>query len=298
MTHKNSNLHSAKVVKNDEFYTIYKDIEDELNHYMHHFENKVIYCNCDNYYKSNFFKYFVFNFNKFKLSKLICTCFSPKKKHTLFDMAEEKPVNDKPYKIEITAVIDDKLSTMTNESTVSDIINCTTNTQSILNKDGDFRSPECVELLKESDIIVSNPPFSLFREYISILMEHGKKFIVIGNQNAVTYKEVFPLLKDDEMWIGYNTVKEFVQPDGTVKKFGNICWFTNLDIDKRHEELVFTKHFNQDEYPIYDNYAAFNVDKLSDIPIETDFEMIVTEERLKELQAMGFDIEIIEEIAE
>ena len=139
-----------------------------------------------------------------------------------------------------------------------------------LQQNGDFRSPESIELLKEADIVVTNPPFSLFREYIAQLMEYDKKFLIIGNKNAITYKEFFPLLKDNKVWIGYNNVKEFRQPDGSMKKFGNIGWYTNLDIKKRHEELVLYKKYTPEEYPKYDNYDPINVDKVSDIPIDYD----------------------------
>ena len=139
-----------------------------------------------------------------------------------------------------------------------------------LKGDGDFRSPECIELLKEADIVVTNPPFSLFREYIAILMLYEKKFIIIGNQNAITYKDVFPLLKNNKVWPGYNHVKEFLQSDGNIKKFGNIQWFTNLDISKRHEKLILYKKYTPADYPKYDNYDAINIDKVTDIPCDYD----------------------------
>ena len=159
-----------------------------------------------------------------------------------------------------------------------------------LKGNGDFRSPECIELLKQADIVVTNPPFSLFREYIALLMSYQKKFVIIGNQNAITYKEVFPLLKTNKVWPGYNHVKEFLQADGSVKKFGNIQWFTNLDISKRHEELILYKNYTPAEYPKYDNYDAINVDKVADIPCDYDGVMGVPITFLDKYNPIQFEI--------
>lgn len=232
----NTNLHKASVAKNDEFYTQLTDIEKELRHYKHHFRDKTVFCNCDDPEHSNFWQYFSLNFDELNLKKLIATHFD-----------REKP----SYKLEMWR----------DESGVHSGIKT-------LRQNGDFRSEESIELLKDADIVVTNPPFSLFREYIAQLMEYDKKFLIIGNKNAITYKEFFPLLKDNKVWIGYNSVKEFKQPDGSVKKFGNIGWYTNLDIDKRHEDITLWKTYNEKEYPKYDNYDAINVDKVANIPLD------------------------------
>ena len=228
----NTNLRNAKRAKNDEFYTMLSDIENELKHYRDHFKGKVIYCNCDNPEWSNFWNYFYLNFEPLGLKKLIATFYD-----------KDNPV----YKAEYDG---------------KEVV------KTPLEGNGDFRSAECIECLEEADIVVTNSPFSLFREFIGQLMEYGKKFLIIGNENAITYKEFFPLLKDNKVWKGFNHVKEFRQPDGTTKKFGNIAWFTNLDIKKRHEELILYKRYNPEEYPKYDNYDAINVDKVVEIPMD------------------------------
>ena len=233
---KNENLHKAKEKKNDEFYTQLTDIEKELKHYKKHFENKVIFCNCDDPEWSNFWKYFSLNFDHLKLKKLIATHFEEKKQSYKFEMYRDE------------AGVHTEIKT--------------------LEQNGDFRSPECIELLKEADIVITNPPFSLFREYIAQLMEYNKSFVIIGNKNAITYKEFFPLLKENKVWIGFNNVHEFLQPDGTVRKFGNIGWFTNLDIKKRHEDLIVPfKEYVEGEYKYFDNYDAIFIEKLVDIPV-------------------------------
>ena len=213
---KNKNLHQAKTAKNDEFYTQITDIEKELKHYKHHFKDKTIFCNCDDPKQSNFWKYFHLNFNYFGLKKLIATHYH-----------ETEPT----YKIEYTGEDD-------NDYEIGVVTSLETN--------GDFRSPECIELLQEADIVVTNPPFSLFREYIAQLIDYDKKFIVIGSQNAITYKRFFPLLKNNQVWLGHTSPKEFLQPDDSIKKFGNISWFTNLDISKRHEKLILWQRYYDD----------------------------------------------------
>lgn len=229
------NLHRAKRTKNDEFYTYREDIEKELIHYKEHFKGKVVYCNCDDYSYSNFTKYFKDNFEKLGISKLVSTCYNPTGKG----------------KIEVVS------KGQTNRD--------------VLQGNGDFRSEEVVRLLKESDIVVTNPPFSLFREYIAQLMKYDKKFLVIGNMNAITYKEIFPLLKDDKMWIGYTKPKEFVQPDGSSKKIGLVTWFTNLEIQKHNDFLDLRgNYYSPEEYPKYDNYDAINVNRVKDIPCDYD----------------------------
>lgn len=237
---KNNNLHKAKNAKNDEFYTQLTDVAKELMHYKHHFKDKIVFCNCDDPTWSAFWKYFHLNFAELGLKKLIST-------H--YDREETT------YKMEYTGGDDNDIEV---------------GVKTPLEGNGDFRNQECLDLLDECDIVVTNPPFSLFREYVAVLMEHKKKFLIIGNKNAITYKEFFPLLKDDEVWIGCTNVKEFLQPDGSIKKFGNIGWFTNLDVAKRHEKLIMWKQYTPEEYPKYDNYPGINVNKVSEIPIDYD----------------------------
>jgi len=239
---KNSNLHKAKNEKNNEFYTQLTDIEKELQHYKEHFKDKVVYCNCDDHRFSNFYRYFSLNFEFLGLKKLIATHFSS---------------DGIAYKLEIIRDINgdgriDELDTI----------------ETALKQNGDFRSDECIEILKEADIVVSNPPFSLFREYIAQLVEYNKNFLVIGSMNAITYKDCFSLIKDNKMWLGNNYVKEFLQPNGEFKKFGNICWFTNIPHKKRNEEIILYRNYNETDYPKYDNYFAINVDKTKDIPCD------------------------------
>ena len=235
---KNANLHKAKNAKNDEFYTQLTDVAKELMHYKKHFKDKIVFCNCDDPTWSAFWKYFHLNFAELGLKKLIST-------H--YDREEAT------YKMEYTGGDDNDIEA---------------GLKTPLEGNGDFRNQECLDLLDECDIVVTNPPFSLFRDYVAVLMEHEKKFLIIGNKNAITYKEFFPLLKDDEVWIGCTIVKEFLQPDGSIKKFGNIGWFTNLDVAKRHEKLILWKNYTPEEYPTYDNYDSINVNKVSDIPCD------------------------------
>lgn len=256
----NINLHKAKDAKNDEFYTQLTDVSKELMHYKQHFKDKIVLCNCDDPTWSAFWKYFHLNFAELGLKKLIST-------H--YDREEAT------YKMEYTGGDDNDIEA---------------GVKTPLEGNGDFRNEECIELLKEADIVVTNPPFSLFREYVAVLMEHKKKFLIIGNKNAITYKEFFPLLKDDEVWIGCTNVKEFLQPDGSIKKFGNIGWFTNLDVAKRHEKLILWKQYTPEEYPKYDNYDAINVDKVSEIPVDYDGVMGVPITFLDKYNSEQFEI--------
>lgn len=273
MAGNNSNLSAAKRAKNDEFYTRLTDIEKELRHYRKHFHGKTVLCNCDDPFESNFFKYFVLNFNRLGLKKLITTCYvaSPiaGQQLSLFGL-EGGGQRNKPYKAVVTKVYDVTGDGGVDMLDVAELFKSHENELAELQGDGDFRSEECLALLDEADIVVTNPPFSLFREYVATLMERKKKFIVIGSQNAITYKEIFPLLKDDDIWLGSTHPKEFIQRDGTIKKFGNICWFTNLDIKKRHEELILVKRYaeHENEYPKYDNYDAIEVSKVAYIPLD------------------------------
>ena len=250
----NKNLNAAKEAKKDEFYTQLADIENELKHYRHHFRGKTILCNCDDPYESNFFKYFANNFNAFGLKKLIATCYngSPVQGSELmidFGDFQEEPKKI-AYKVEITEVTDVNGDGRIDLADVRYLIQNEKNVLSILKENGDFRSRECIELLKEADIVVTNPPFSLFREYVAQLMEYEKRFIILGPYNALHYKEIFPYIRDNQIWIGYSSPKQFIVPSDfergnvieidnkKVAKFGNIIWFTNLDIKKRHETLV------------------------------------------------------------
>lgn len=242
MANKNTNLHSAKKAKNDEFYTQLSDIEKEMAHYKDFFKGKVVYCNCDDARESNFFKFFANNFESLGLKKLITTGYKADGKGVKLVYEGDKNGS---------FMVDDAEVVMTE-----------------LEGNGDFRSEECIELLKECDVVVTNPPFSLFREYVAQLMEYGKKFLIIGSMNAITYKEIFPYIKNNELWLGMNWVKDFVQPNGEVKKFGNICWYTNIGHARRNTELDLYKKYSADEYPKYDNYDTINVDKTTDIPMD------------------------------
>ena len=290
----NSNLGKAKTGKNDEFYTQLSDIEAELKHYRKHFKDKIVFCNCDDPYESNFFKYFAMNFNYLGLKKLIATCYkgSPITYTQLNMFGDEKIVRvvkkeKTPYKIEITEVVDANGDGAVDLTDIEYLLQNNKNTLLLLNGDGDFRSEECIELLKEADVVVTNPPFSLFREYVAQLFEFEKNFIILSNMNAITYKEIFPLLKDNKMWIGYgfnmsmvyktpypnllDANRKFViakgfNPDDGYLKVPAICWFTNLDHNKRHETLDLYKKYTPEEYPRYDNYNVINIDKVADIP--------------------------------
>ena len=238
MTINNKSLRRANKVKNDEFYTLLSDIEKEMKYYNNFFEGKVVFCNCDDPEYSNFWKYFELNFEKLNIKKLIATHYCE---------------NDKSYKLE--------LFKKNNELVKK---------KEALEGDGDFRSEECKLLLKQCDVVVTNPPFSLFREFVSLLIEYKKKFLIIGSENARTYKEIFPLIMEDKLWSGYNKVKEFLNGNGESVKFGNVCWFTNFDIDKRHEKMILYKKYSPEIYPRYDNFNAINVDKVIDIPCDYD----------------------------
>ncbi len=241
----------------------------------------MVLCNCDDPFESNFFKYFAINFNHLGLKKLICTCYSgsPVSYTELNDLPLFRKKEKLPYKIEITEVPDMNNDGAVDLSDIELLLKTNSNNLSVLKGDGDFRSEECVKLLDESDVVVTNPPFSLFREYIAMLIAHNKSFIILGNNNAITYKEVFPLIKDNRVWLGFNTNKtiEFRLNDSYGRwdriengvKYGKvpaISWFTNIDIAKRHEDLILYRQYNPIDYPKYDNYDAINVDKVSEIP--------------------------------
>lgn len=289
----NKSLNKAAKAKEDEFYTQLSDIEKELRHYKEHFRGKKVFCNCDDPFESNFFKYFALNFNELGLKKLTAMCYasSPVMYTQLDIFGNEEPVGimdkgKKPYKLEISEVTDENGDGAIDLSDVELLIKNKHNVLTKLKGNGDFRSEESVNILKDSDIIVTNPPFSLFREYIELLINNKKKFLVIGSQNNITYKEIFPLIKSNQIWLGYHSgdmafkVPDYYKPRETRywvdeegqkwRSLGNITWFTNLDIKKRHEDVVLYKTYNKDEYPEYDNYDAIEVSKVSDIPIDYD----------------------------
>ena len=284
-------LNRAKKNKADDFYTQLSDIEAELRHYKEQFKGKVVFCNCDDPYESNFFKYFAMNFNFLCLKKLIATCYTGSpvagEQLSLFDVGSlaKQDVDAKhAYKIEITEVRDENADGAIDLADVEYLLKHGKNGLTLLNGSGDFRSSECIELLREADIVVTNPPFSLFREYVAQLMKYDKKFLILGDQNAIAYKEVFKFIKGNNIWLGYNNggIKWFQVPmdyDITTearkkvvagKQFfsmGRIFWYTNLDTTKRHELLTLYKNYSPEEYPRYDNYDAINVDKVTDIPL-------------------------------
>ena len=303
----NKNLNAAKVAKKDEFYTQLSDIERELKHYWQHFRDKVVLCNCDDPYESNFFKYFALRFNQLELKKLICTCYngSPVTGNELaihFDGFDDDEPKKIAYKVEITEVKDENGDGAVDLSDVQYLLKNDKNVLSIL-KTGDFRSQECIELLKEADIVVTNPPFSLFREYIGQLMEYQKKFLIIGHQNAIHYKEVFPLIKDNLVWLGYGfkgAAGHFFSPYEDVATAGDhkenmirvsgVTWFTNLEIPKRHEILDLVCRYSPDEYPKYDNFEGIDVGKTVDIPFDYDGVMGVPDTMLYSFNPEQFEI--------
>ena len=308
----NTNLHGAKKAKKDEFYTQLVDIEKELKHYKSQFRGKVVYCNCDDPFESNFFKYFAANFNALGLKKLITTSYvkSPIAggQLPLFEVEGLKPSGKEPFKIEIREVPDADGDGAINLDDVKYLLKHDKNTATPLHGNGDFRSEECVEFLKDADIVVTNPPFSLFREYISQLVEHGKKFLIIGNINAITYKEVFPLIKSNKLWLGasiHSGDREFRVPEdypleaagSRVDNEGNkyirvkgVRWFTNMDYEERHDSIVLYKRYSPTEYPKYDRYDAINVDKTADIPMDYDGAMGVPITFLDKYNPSQFEI--------
>jgi hypothetical protein len=264
----NKTLRKASKSKNDEFYTQLSDIENELRHYKDHFKDKVVYCNCDDPRVSNFFHYFSYNFEHLGLKKLIATCYKNQDADLFSANASEQAVY-----LEYTGDKNGNSVPDANEIGVKP-----------LQGDGDFRSAESIELLKQADIVVTNPPFSLFREYVTQLIEYEKKFIIIGNLNAITYKEVFGLIKENKIWLGAsldgrniwfripNTYEKYhkIEKGNKYAFVASTIWFTNLDHKKRHEKLILHKKFSSDEYPKYDYYDAINVNKTKDIPYDYD----------------------------
>ena len=247
----NKNLRRAAKVKNDEFYTRYEDIEAEVMKYRKQFKGKVVYLPCDDpaEKKSEFWSFFVNNFDAFGLKKLIATHFDE---------------NGKAYKIWIDSDVSGDGYIDDADALQEDLIG-----------NGDFRSPECVEILKECDIVCTNPPFSLFIEFVNLIMTHNKQFLIIGNQNSFICKDILHYFKNNKVWMGYNKVKQFIQPDGSIKKFGNVCWYTNMITSKRNEELILTDSYDEINYPYLDNYNAININKVVKIPKDFDGYMAV-----------------------
>ena len=236
-----ASMNRARDAKNDEFYTKIVDVSNEMKHYKEYFKDKIVFCNCDDPRRSAFWRYFHLNFSALGLKKLISTYYDK---------------NEPTYKMEYIGGKDNDIEV---------------GVKTPLEGNGDFRNKECLDILDEADVVVTNPPFSLFREYVAVLMEHKKKFLIIGNKNAITYKIFFPFLKNGDVWIGHNHPSEFDTPNGLTKKvLGLCCWFTNLGVAKRHEKLVLRKKYTPEEYPKYDNYDAIEVSKVSDIPVDYD----------------------------
>ena len=286
----NKDLNTAARARKDEFYTQLTDIEKEMRYYRKHFKDKTVFCNCDDPFESNFFKYFVLNFNRLGLKKLIATCYtgSPiaNRQLSLFDvLGDTEDQSNQPYKAVVTTVYDKTGDGGVDMLDVAELFRSGENQLTELDGNGDFRSPECLALLDEADIVVTNPPFSLFRDYISILMEYKKSFIIVGNINALTYKDFFPLIMNNEVWIGasiHSGDRAFYVPDDypldasgcgideeTGRKYirvKGVRWFTNLDIKQRHEELILVRKYDPEQYPRYVNYDAIEVSKTADIP--------------------------------
>lgn len=267
MNKNNFNLHKARREKNDEFYTRIEDIEKELKYYKKHFVGKVVFCNCDDPYESNFFKYFALNFNFLGLKKLIATCYdgSP-------IVGTEHPLwKDETDRTAWRAVITmDELIDANGDGVIDedDVLLMLQKKGAVrkLEGNGSFDSPECLLLLKEADIVCTNPPFSLFRKFVKTMMEYDKKFLIIGNTNAITYKEIFTYIKDNKLWWGISARgMNFIQPNKSLKNV-NACWYTNLIHNRRTEELYLYKKYNPELYPKYDNYDAIEVSKVDNIP--------------------------------
>jgi len=306
----NKSLSAAAKAKEDEFYTQLTDIANELKHYKKHFRGKVVLCNCDDPYESNFFKFFALKFNEWGLKKLICTCYNGSsiagKELSLFDF-DNVENNDNPrkaYKVILTEISDVNGDGATDLLDIQEILKA--NPPTLLKGNGDFKSDECVELLKEADIVVTNPPFSLFRDYLALLIEHKKNFLIIGNQNQITCKEIFPLVINGLVWLGYKAgdmsfkVPAHYEPRDTRfwidesgqkwRSLGTICWYTNLDHKKRHEELDLYRTYNPEDYPKLDNFDAILVGKISDIPLDYDGIMAVPITILDKYCPEQFDI--------
>lgn len=282
MSNKNTNLHNAIKARDDEFYTTYETIEKELWHYKNHFADKTVLCNCDDPFESNFCKYFLKNFNILKLKKLICTSYKNSKiSHK--ELTNSLIKKNRGYVLKVTKF--SEVEEVFSDEFILQIIN-NSDYLSTLEGNGDFRSEECLEYLEQSDIVVTNPPFSLFKEFVNEIVKREKSFLIIGNQNALTYKEIFPLIQNNQVWTGYQfgemkfrvphtskprKTRYWVDEKGQKwRSLGNAMWLTNLDNELRHNKISLTKKYNPNDYPYYDNYNAINVKKVSDIPYDFD----------------------------
>ncbi len=285
MGNNNINLQTAKDVKDDEFYTTYESIEEELSHYPQHFTGKTIFCNCDDPFESNFCRYFLKNFNKLGIKRLICTSYKGSKvlstKYKLLDTDNEELKDNRGYVLDVSFITDGLIEL--SDEFIENWLKVERPIHKLVGN-GDFRSKECLYYLQLADIVVTNPPFSLFKELISLLVKYRKKYLLVGNQNALTYKEIFPLIQNNEAWTGYRfgEMKFRVPSDSAPRKtrfwvdetgqkwrsLGNAMWLTNLDTAKRHQLIPLTKHYTPAEYPHYDNYDAINVRRVIDIPMD------------------------------
>lgn len=309
----NSNLRRAAKQKNDEFYTLLPDIETELKHYKDQFKGKVVYCNCDDPFESNFFKYFAANFKVLGLKRLIATSYKPSPiantqlglfgdDKTLVSQKGRPKVNANKFIINDVGDLDGDGAFDLQD--VAEQLKANKNNEwAPMEGEGDFRSPESIELLKQADIVVTNPPFSLFREYVAQLFQYDKKFLIIGTNNAIHYKEIFPLIQENQLWLGYNNgPKKYLVPEDFESKsiviidgkrympMGNTSWFTNLDTTKRHEKLTLYKKYSPDEYPKYDNYDAIEVRKVAEIPLDYKGEMGVPDTFLDKYNPEQFEL--------
>jgi len=294
---RNISLHRASKAKKDEFYTQLPDIESELTHYKKHFKQRIVYCNCDDPRISNFFHYFSYDFESLGLKKLITTCYKNQNMDLFSQHNSEKAI-----------YLEYKGDRNANNIPDPEEIGI-----KHLQGDGDFRSAECIELLKQADIVVTNPPFSLFREYVAQLIKYGKKFVIIGHQNAITYKEIFKLIKDNKLWLGFGFkggATHFITKYGDHATAGNhiegmvrvsgVHWFTNLEIAKRNEKLILFKKYTPAEYPKYDNYAAIEVSRTKDIPMDYDGAMgvpitFVDKYNPEQFEIIGIDRVLVKE---
>lgn len=283
----NINLQNAKNTKDDEFYTTYECVEDELSHYTNHFYKKTVLCNCDDPFESNFCKYFLRYFNRLGLSRLICTSFASSKmvatQLSLFDMNDKSIKTGAGYVLDVKNIGNSSSTDILSDVFVSDFLKSTKCIKK-LQGDGDFRGSECLAYLDDADIVVTNPPFSLFKEIVSLLVKKNKKYLLIGNQNALTYKEIFPLIQNNEVWTGYRfgdmrfrvpadseprSTRYWVDETGQKwRSLGNAMWLTNLENGHHNEFLTLTKSYNPTDYPRFDTYDAINVSKCADIPYD------------------------------
>ena len=295
LNNTNTYLQSAKRTKNDEFYTPFEVIEEELLNYIEQFTNKVVLCNCDDPFESDFCKFFIYNFKKLNLKKLICTSYGESKLIKSLSLH-----NNKGYVLQVEEIDEDLLINKTYKEIIKNL------EVKELAGNGDFSSKECLNFLEEADIIVTNPPFSLFRQFVSLLFSYRKKFLIIGNMNAITYKEIFPYVKSNEAWLGYHNgdmafrVPADSEPrktrfwiDETGQKWrsiGNAMWFTNLDVAYRHKFLELREKYSSSKYPHFDNYDAINVSRVADIPMDYEGIMAVPLTILNKYNPEQFEI--------